>query len=140
MTSHISAELRRIVSERSGDSCEYCLIHSDDTIYGCQVDHIIAEKHFGETVADNLAMACVFCNRFKGSDIGSLASSTGEFTRFFNPRTDRWDEHFGFDQFRVVSLTQIGEVTISIFQMNHHDRILERQMLQIDGRFPPKPY
>ena len=65
MTSHISAELRRIVLERSGNRCEYCLIHSDDTIYGCQVDHVVAEKHFGKTVADNLAMACVFCNRFK---------------------------------------------------------------------------
>ncbi len=139
MTSYISAELRRIVLERSGDRCEYCLIHSDDTIYGCQVDHVIAEKHFGETASNNLALACVFCNRSKGSDIGSNATSTCEFTRFFNPRSDRWNEHFRFDQFNVVPLTPIGEATIAILQMNHDDRILERQVLHMDGRFPPKP-
>ena len=139
MTSHISAELQRIVIERSGNRCDYCLIHWDDAIFGCQVDHIIAEKHLGETVADNLAMACVFCNRFKGSDIGSLAPSTREFTRFFNPRTDRWDVHFKFDQFRIVPLTPIGEATVEILQLNHFDRLLERQVLHMDGRFPPKP-
>lgn len=53
MTSYVSAEFRRLVLERSGNRCEYCLIHSDDTIFGCQVDHIIAEKHFGETNTDN---------------------------------------------------------------------------------------
>ncbi|MBX3436655.1 MAG: HNH endonuclease [Planctomycetaceae bacterium] len=35
-------------------------------------DHIIAEKHGGETTAENLALACFDCNWFKGSDIASL--------------------------------------------------------------------
>lgn len=140
MTSYVSAEFRRLVLERSGNRCEYCLIHSDDTIFGCQVDHIISENHFGVTNTDNLAMACAFCNRFKGTDIGSIAVSTREFTRFFNPRTDRWNEHFRFDQFQIASLTPIGEVTLAILQFNHVDRVLERQVLHLDGRFPPKPH
>ena len=40
------------------------------------------------TLADNLAFACVFCNRYKGTDIGSIALTTNKFTRFFNPRID----------------------------------------------------
>lgn len=67
MTSYVPAELRRLVEERARNICEYCLIHVDDTFFGCQVDHIIAEKHGGLTVDDNLSLACTFCNRAKGS-------------------------------------------------------------------------
>lgn len=94
MTSYVSADLRRIVESRAGNLCEYGLIHADDTFLGCQVDHIISEKHGGPTEAANTCYACTFCNRSKGADIGSIAPSTGEFTRFFNPRTDRWSDHF----------------------------------------------
>jgi 5-methylcytosine-specific restriction endonuclease McrA len=69
MTSYISADLRQLVASRAAHRCEYCLIDEDDTYLGCQVDHIISEKHGGPTLADNLAYACAFCNRAKGSDM-----------------------------------------------------------------------
>jgi 5-methylcytosine-specific restriction endonuclease McrA len=69
---YISAELRRLVTSRAGQICEYCFIHEDDTLYGGEVDHIISEKHDGATTEDNLALACFFCNRRKGSDLGSI--------------------------------------------------------------------
>ena len=74
MSSYVSAELRRHVSERAELICEYCLIHEDDTFFGCQVDHVVSEKHGGETSSENLAYACAFCNRAKGTDLGSIAS------------------------------------------------------------------
>src|SRR4051794_20447345 len=46
---YISTGLRRRVAARADGLCEYCLIHGDDTFYGCQVDHIISEKHGGLT-------------------------------------------------------------------------------------------
>ncbi len=42
---------------------------------------------------ENLAYACPFCNRSKGSDIGSIVAGTRSLCRFFNPRRDHW-EHF----------------------------------------------
>ena len=84
MSSYVSAELRRLVASRAGSLCEYCLIHEDDTYLGCQVDHVISEKHRGPTESENLAYACTLCNRAKGSNIGSIALSTGELTRLFN--------------------------------------------------------
>lgn len=84
---YIGVELRRHAIARAERICEYCLIHEDDTFFGCHVDHVISEKHGGLTVADNLALACTFCNLHKGSDIASL-SSQGLLTHFFNPRTD----------------------------------------------------
>ena len=62
---YIPAETRRLVIGRAGRCCEYCLIHEDDTYFGCEVDHVVSEKHGGLTVAENLAYACLVCNRYK---------------------------------------------------------------------------
>ena len=56
--SHISVALRRRIRERSRGLCEYCLISEKDTFFPHEPDHIIAEKHGGETVSENLALAC----------------------------------------------------------------------------------
>lgn len=92
-TTYIPVALRRRVIARARRICEYCLIHQDDTFTGCHVDHIVSEKHGGLTESENLALACTFCNLYKGSDLGSLVSS-GELVRFYHPRTDVWAEHF----------------------------------------------
>ena len=39
--SEVSERLRVLVAERAYHVCEYCLIHEEDTFWGCQVDHII---------------------------------------------------------------------------------------------------
>lgn len=138
MTSYVTADLRRLVEARAKHLCEYCLIHEDDTYLGCQVDHAISEKHGGPTAAENLVYACTFCNRFKGTDIGSTAPSTGEFTRFFNPRQDRWSDHFALNGVAIEPQTPIGEATARILGFNEPERVLERQTIQELGRYPPK--
>ncbi len=94
MASDISPPLRRQVADRANHSCEYCRIHEDDAGYEHQVDHVISRMHNGKSVAQNLAYACVICNRRKGSDIASIDPATGEMVRLFNPRQDSWFEHF----------------------------------------------
>ncbi|HEV7225606.1 MAG TPA: HNH endonuclease signature motif containing protein [Pirellulales bacterium] len=136
MSSYVSADLRRVVIARAGGLCEYCLIHEADAWLGCQIDHVISEKHGGLTSADNLAYACVFCNRNKGADLGSIAGSSGSYVRFFNPRIDRWSEHFSIQGARIGPLTEIGEVTVRILELNSAERLLEREALRAIGRFP----
>ena len=136
MSSYVGAAVRRLVAVRADFLCEYCLVHEDDTVFGSEVDHIISEKHGGATDAENLAYACAFCNRAKGSDIGSIVPGTGRFVRFFNPRTDRWAEHFTLDGVTIAPLSDIGEVTSRILAFNDSDRLLERQTLQAVGRYP----
>jgi hypothetical protein len=136
MSSYVSAALRRLVAERAAYLCEYCLLHEEDTFFGCEVDHIISEKHGGPTVAENLAYACAFCNRAKGSDVGSIVWRTGTFSRFFHPRTDRWVDHFALDGVTIRPLSDIGEVTTRILDFNNPDRLLERQAVHALGRYP----
>lgn len=140
MTSYVSAELRRLVESRANHLCEYCLIHEDDTYLGCQVDHIIAEKHGGPTETNNLSYACTFCNRAKGTDIGSIMPGTGDFARFFNPRTDRWVDHFRLRGVLIEPRTSVGEATARILSFNDTERVIEREILQDAGRYPPEEF
>ncbi len=125
-----------MIAERAGHLCEYCLIHADDTFFGCEVDHIISEKHGGPTEAENLAYACAFCNRCKGSDVGSIIPETGGFSRFFNPRIDSWSDHFALHETVIKSLTDIGAVTATILRFNVSERLLERGALREIGHYP----
>ena len=138
MSSYISAELRRLVRARAFERCEYCLIAAEDTFAGCELDHIISEKHGGATVLENLAYSCAACNRCKGTDVGSIIQATGEFVRFFNPRTDNWHDHFALDGARIESRTTVGQVTARILGFNVGDRIKERAILQLAGVYPQK--
>ncbi|MDF5731244.1 MAG: HNH endonuclease signature motif containing protein [Rhizonema sp. PD38] len=54
MTSNsIHTEVCKLVIKRLFGRCEYCLIHQYFSIYTHEVDHIIAVKHGGETIAEN---------------------------------------------------------------------------------------
>lgn len=136
MSNYVPAALRRFVAQRAHGLCEYCLIHERDTFFGCQVEHVIAVKHRGATDAANLAYACPVCNRNKGSDIASVSSATGQIIRLFNPRADPWSHHFRLDRAAVFPLTEIGEVTARILDLNGADRVLVREALMRDGRYP----
>lgn len=136
MNRYISEELRQLVIRRARFICEYCLIHENEAYIGCEVDHIISLKHGGATAADNLAHACLRCNRHKGSDIGSIHWPTGQFTRFFNPRPDRWSDHFQLHGAEILPLSAIGEVTARIFGFNTPKRIEEREALIEAGLYP----
>lgn len=133
---YLNLELRRLVTERGDNLCEYCLISEHDTILGCAIDHIISIKHGGSSNIDNLAYCCVYCNRFKGSDIGSIILDKKEFVRFYHPRWDNWGEHFKLNNSTIESLTNIGQVTARILGFNDQPRLLERQLLIDNKKYP----
>lgn len=132
---YISETLRKQIAFRANYRCEYCLILDSDTYFGCEVDHIVSIKHGGRSDSQNLAYACMICNRFKGSDLGSLTNE-GKLIRFYNPRADVWSHHFEIKDDNIVPLTEIGNVTASIFRFNDIERRIERIELQKIGHYP----
>lgn len=118
-----------MVVERAGGRCEYCLIHQDLGGFPHLIDHIISRKHGGTSSFGNLAYACVLCNRHKGSDISAIDYS-GQMVRLFNPRRDRWHDHFRIDGATIQPLTCIGEATARLLRMNAAERVVERRLLQ----------
>ena len=123
----VTAELRRLVRQRAGNRCEYCLLAEADSLSSHQMDHILARKHGGETTPENLALSCVCCNQRKGSDASSMDLETGKLTTLFNPRHDPWAAHFRVAGARIVPLTATGRVTARLLGFNHPARILERE-------------
>src|SRR5689334_20939461 len=132
----ISAALRREVRERARERCEYCLLAESQAFFPHEPDHLIALKHGGKTVSANLALACFDCNRFKGSDIASLDPITRELVALFNPRTQRWSEHFHLHGGEIVPLTAIGRATEAMLRLNLPQRIEARQRWSALGLYP----
>ena len=71
----VSRELRTQIVFRAAGRSEYCLIHQDDSAFQHEVDHVIGRQRGGRTGADNLALSCLYCNRFKGSNLASIDST-----------------------------------------------------------------
>ncbi len=98
MSRYISDTLRDFVANRAAFRCEYCRIHAQNSFFAFHIDHIVSLKHGGETSSDNLAYTCQICNLSKGSDIATFLEKPSIPIRFFNPRTDNWNDHFFIDE------------------------------------------
>jgi hypothetical protein len=134
--SYIEPALRERVRNRAGRTCEYCLLAEEHGFLPFEIDHIIAEKHRGQTTLINLAWSCFDCNRFKGSDIASLDPVSNRLTRLFNPRRQKWTEHFGVGNGEILPLTAVGRVTVEMLKLNLPARVEVRAMLAQAGRYP----
>ena len=129
MASDISEQVRARVARRAGHRCEYCLIHENDAGFPHQVDHVVSRKHGGTSAFDNLAYACILCNRYKGSDVASINPKTGEAVRLFHPRHNRWEDHFRLDPDFIEPLTDAGRATVRLLRLNAAERVAERRLL-----------
>jgi len=125
----VTEATRRLVIERTGGRCEYCLIEEAAVGFPHQIDHIVSRKHGGSSRLSNLAYACVLCNRYKGTDIAGTDHS-GEIIRVFDPRRDEWQQHFRIEGPTIQPLTPIGEATARLLRLNAAERVVERQLLQ----------
>lgn len=132
----IAADLRQLVSDRAQGRCEYCLLHQNFSIYSHEVDHIIAQKHDGQTTADNLALSCLSCNRHKGTDLATFDPVSGEISFLFNPRSQLWAMHFTLNNGRIEGVTPTGRATAKLLRFNTPTRTLERQLLIEQKQYP----
>ena len=78
---------------------------------------------------DNLALACIHCNRYKGPNIAWIDPETEELTRLFHPRTDVWNHHFTWGGAEILPLSAIGRVTARVLNMNDQEMLWLRETL-----------
>jgi HNH endonuclease len=129
--------LEQFVSERACRCCEYCQIPQEycSTIH--QIDHIIAVKHHGPTIASNLALACLPCNNHKGPCIAGIDPVSSSIVRLYHPRLHRWSAHFRWKGAVLLGRTAIARATIAVLEINLDLRVSLREILIDDGMFPP---
>ena len=78
----------RTIRGRAGHRCEYCHFPEEYADLPFHLDHVIARQHGGGTTLENLALACCFCNRFKGPNLTGIDPETRAVTPLFHPRHD----------------------------------------------------
>jgi len=124
-----------LVWERAKRVCEYCQLPEACSLLTFEIDHIIARKHGGKTVARNLALSCFYDNSFKGPNIAGLDPLTGELARLFNPRRQKWPRHFRWDGPILIGRTAVGRATINVLRINLSIRVGHRKSLIAEGLF-----
>jgi 5-methylcytosine-specific restriction endonuclease McrA len=120
----IDAATKNLVRQRAGNRCEYCGLHQDQSpLASLQIEHINPKKHGGTDDPDNLALACIDCNLAKSSNIAGRDPDTKQLTPLFDPRTQRWDEHFVIQGTYIVGKTAVGRTTVAVLNMNSDDQL-----------------
>ena len=120
---YIPTRIRQRVRERAGYTCEYCR-HRDDYVYeSFEIEHVIPlASPLSNNALRNLAYACGGCNGFKGARTQATDPATGEIVPLFNPREQRWSDHFGWtpDYTQVQGLTATGRATVDTLLLSWH--------------------
>jgi hypothetical protein len=114
---------RDAVWKRARDRCEYCHLRQVDAPFvRHQIEHIIPHQHGGGDQLGNLALACYRCNKFKGPNLSAFDPRTGKVVRLFNPRRQRWHDHFSVRGILILGHTAVGRATVDLLQMNSAKR------------------
>jgi HNH endonuclease len=117
---------------RAGNCCEYCQLPAQLQVGGFEVDQILPRSRGGLTEMANLALACPHCNARKWAHMDGDDPESGQTVALFNPRTQRWIDHFQWSEqhpFEIVGITAHGRVTVARLQMNHPDLVSIRRLL-----------
>jgi 5-methylcytosine-specific restriction endonuclease McrA len=126
----MDAATRALVRSRAGGSCEYCQSHQgDEPIFRYQIEHILPKQHGGTDDDVNLALACPHCNQHKGTNLAGLDPIDDSLTPLFNPRAQRWEDHFAHRGPVIMGQSAVGRTTVRVLHMNDELRVRHRATL-----------
>lgn len=139
MSTYLPDDVRSRIHEADRDRCRYCLTCEANSGTPLTYDHITPRSRGGSTSFENVCRACRTCNEFKADAANAVDPVTGEVVPLFNPRTQRWDDHFGWsaDATRVEGSTPIGRATVIALRMNHPTIVAARARWARIGWHPP---
>ena len=130
----MSPELRPQARDRAGGRCEYCRLPDwIELAWPFHVEHVIARQHRGTDDLTNLAWACSRCNRHKGTNLSGVDPDSKKVVSLFNPRRERWEEHFELDRAIIRGRSPGGRATARLLQMNAERRVELRSELISQG-------
>lgn len=132
-------QLKKIIIERANGLCEYCRSQARFSTQAFSVEHIIPISCGGETILDNLALACQGCNNHKYTKTMGLNPISGEMVPLYNPRKEPWQMHFNWndDYTLIIGITPIGCATVETMKLNREGLVNLRRLLYSIGEHPP---
>lgn len=134
-----SDALRDQFAAEAGHRCGYC--RTSEKITGAKLilDHIIPKARGGTDEGENLWPACDPCNEFKQARIEAPDPATGALAPLFNPRRQRWNDHFVWVDggLRISGRTPIGRATVAALRLNRDLLVEARAVWMAFGQHPP---
>jgi hypothetical protein len=134
-----TANQRRAIEQRAKGICEYCQCLQRYVPQPFNAEHILPFSLGGHTIIANLAWACSGCNLYKQNKLDALDPLTDKRVKLFNPRRQRWSEHFVWneDATLMIGLTATGRATIQTLRLNRAELINFRTAFRILKLHPP---
>jgi len=140
MSIYVPRGLRDEVWKDAGGLCGYCRTHEDLLGIAHEVEHLTPVSRGGETIRDNLWLACRRCNSFKGERQFRLDPMTNEQVALFDPRHEDWPAHFVWEAggLHIRGRTPTGRATEVALNLNLPIAVRARSLWILSGRFPPR--
>jgi hypothetical protein len=81
----------------------------------------------------------VGCNQYKWTKTEAQDPETGEDVKIFNPRQQKWIDHFAWNSegTQIIGLTAVGRATIAALQLNNSLAVIVRSNWVKAGWHPP---
>jgi len=133
----VPERLRRLITKRAAGRCEYCGLAQAGQEATFHVDHVVPRSAGGPTTSTNLALACVSCSLRKESRRSAVDPLSGRRVPLYNPRRQRWSDHFRWDGTTIIPRTATGRATAAALQMNRPLILAIRAEEAHRGRHPP---
>jgi hypothetical protein len=139
VATYLSEGLRSRIDEADRGCCRYCLTAEANSGIRLTHDHITPVAKGGETSFDNVCLACSSCNEFKADATHAVDPFTGEAVPLFNPRAQRWRDHFAWsaNATRIEGSTPTGRATVIALRMNQPIAVTARGRWARAGWHPP---
>jgi hypothetical protein len=105
-----------------------------------EIEHIVPTSRGGTSDESNLWLGCPLCNRAKADRIEAPDPETGVLVSLFNPRLQRWREHFQWADggLTIVGITAVGRATVAALHLDDDvDAITVRGNWILAGWHPP---
>ncbi len=138
-TTYVSQALREQVATDAHNRCGYCLAQQEIIGIQLHIEHLVPESAGGLTDRENLWLACSECNNHKGSQVDAIDPNSGERVQLFNPRTQRWSDHFRWreDGTHMIGISSTGRATIVALDLNQPVMVIARRRWAMVGWHPP---
>jgi hypothetical protein len=133
------AKTRASVRKRAAGRCEYCRIEEQWTGHEFTLDHVAPKTRGGSSTPENCAFVCMGCNVRKSNKLEALDPVSGVNAPLFNPRTQRWRDHFCWsaDTTLIIGLTPTGRATVVALSLNRALLVTHRVLMIRNGLHPP---
>lgn len=131
--------LRHKIREKADRLYEYCHTSELWQYVRFTIDHIIPLSKGGTDEMENLCLACFHCNRRKSNKTDGFDPELETESPLFNPRKDRWDDHFIWseDKLHIIGLTSIGRASVETLDLNRDRIVAIRAADIVVKRHPP---